>query len=198
MASPPSRTTSGARRNRRGTYTQDFVLLGEDAAAAVKAARRSCFKCFSRVGLFGRSQGGWVAPLAATRTAVDFLGVGFGVVGTPVEQRIYGRDGLPLSRSTVCEWHLQLADLVQPLINALREDALTAPYLCTDATGVLVQADKKYRTVHFFVVAVPDRHVLFGYSPKHDSAAVDELLKEAIKARWSRMRTPSTTTLRGR
>jgi len=92
-------------------------------------------------------------------------------------ERIYGRDGLMLSRSTVCEWHLQLADLVQPLINVLWKDALTAPYLCTDATGVLVQADKKCRTGHFFVVAVPERHVLFGYSPKHNSAAVDELLK---------------------
>lgn len=92
-------------------------------------------------------------------------------------ERIYGRDGLPLSRSTVCEWHLQLADLVQPLIKALWKDALTAPYLCTDATGVLVQAEQKCRTGHFFVVAVPERHVLFGYSPKHNAAAVDELLE---------------------
>ena len=28
----------------------------------------------------------------------------------------------------------------------------------------------------FFVVASPERHVLFGYSPKHDAAAVDKLL----------------------
>jgi transposase len=92
-------------------------------------------------------------------------------------ERVYGRDGLPLSRSTMCDWHLQLKDLVNPLIEAMWEDALTAPYLCIDATGVLVQADKKCRTGHFFVVAVPERHVLFGYSPKHNSAAVDELLK---------------------
>ena len=92
-------------------------------------------------------------------------------------ERIYGRDGLPLSRSTVCDWHLQLTDLVQPLLNAMWKDALTAPYLCTDATGVLVQAEEKCRTGHFFVVAVPERHVLFGYSPKHNSAAVDELLE---------------------
>ena len=91
-------------------------------------------------------------------------------------ERIYGRDGLPLSRSTVCDWHLQLKKLVAPLIDAMWKDALTSPYLCTDATGVLVQADKKCKTGHFFVVAVPERAVLFGYSPKHNGAAVDALL----------------------
>jgi transposase len=91
-------------------------------------------------------------------------------------ERIYGRDGLALSRSTVCDWHLQLADLVKPLIEAMWKDAFSAPYLCVDATGVLVQAEQKCRTAHFFVVASPERHVLFGYSPKHNSAAVDALL----------------------
>jgi hypothetical protein len=56
------------------------------------------------------------------------------------------------------------------------QDALTAPYLCTDATGVLVQAKERCRRGHFWVVAAPERHVLFAYSPKHDGAAVDELL----------------------
>ena len=55
-------------------------------------------------------------------------------------------------------------------------DALGAPYLCTDATGVLVQALEKCRTAHFWVVIAPERHVLFAYSAKHDSAAVDGLL----------------------
>jgi transposase len=57
------------------------------------------------------------------------------------------------------------------------KDAFKAPYLCTDATGVLVQAKEKCKTAHFFVVASPERHVLFGYSPKHNAAAVDALLK---------------------
>jgi hypothetical protein len=55
-------------------------------------------------------------------------------------------------------------------------DAMTAPYLCVDATGVLVQNKDKCRVGHFFVVAAPERHVLFGYSPKHNKAAVDALL----------------------
>lgn len=91
-------------------------------------------------------------------------------------ERIYGREGWELARSTVCGWHGELAALAKPLIDAMWADALTAPYLCTDATGVLVQAPEKCRYGHFWVVIAPERHVLFGYTPKHDSAAVDELL----------------------
>ena len=91
-------------------------------------------------------------------------------------ERVYGREGLELSRSTICDWHLQLADLAQPLLEAMWQDAFAAPFLCVDATGVLVQQKEKCRNAHFFVVASPERHVLFGYSPKHNAAAVDALL----------------------
>ncbi len=41
---------------------------------------------------------------------------------------------------------------------------------------MLVQALDKCRTAHFFVVVAPERHVLFGYSKKHDSDAVKKLI----------------------
>jgi transposase len=91
-------------------------------------------------------------------------------------ERIYGREGIELARSTVCGWHTELSKLVAPLIEEMWADAFTAPYLCTDATGVLVQAKEKCKNAHFFVVAAPEKHVLFGYTPKHNSAAVDALL----------------------
>jgi transposase len=89
---------------------------------------------------------------------------------------IYEREGLPLARSTICGWHQEVAQLLVPLIIAMWQDAMDAAYLCTDATGVLVQASKKCRRAHFFVVVAPGKHVLFGYSPKHDAKAVDKLL----------------------
>jgi len=91
-------------------------------------------------------------------------------------ERIYGREGLNLSRSTVCGWHMELAKLCEPLLAAMWSDAMLSPYLCMDATGVLVQDLEKCRKAHFFVVAAPERHVLFGYAPKHNNAAVDQLL----------------------
>ena len=62
-----------------GRYTQDFHILAADAAAAVVEARRLAGARAGRVGLHGASQGGWVAPLAASETPVDFVVVGFGL-----------------------------------------------------------------------------------------------------------------------
>ena len=89
---------------------------------------------------------------------------------------IYARDGLELARSTMCGWHGTLAELAKPLVGAMRADALTLPYLCIDATGVLVQHKERCRTGHFWVLVAPGRHVLFEYTPQHSSAAVDEVL----------------------
>ena len=69
-----------------GEYTQNFELLADDAAAAIKEARRIAAGRFRRIGYFGGSQGGWIAPLAATRSNPDFIAVGFGLIGSPIEE----------------------------------------------------------------------------------------------------------------
>jgi hypothetical protein len=69
-----------------GEYTQNFELLADDAAAAMGEARRVATGRFGRIGYFGGSQGGWVAPLAATRSKPDFVAVGFGLIGSPIEE----------------------------------------------------------------------------------------------------------------
>jgi hypothetical protein len=89
---------------------------------------------------------------------------------------IYARDGIELARSTVCGWHAELAALVKPLVAAMRADAFEQPYLCVDATGVLVQHAERCRTGHFWVVVAPERHVLFEYTPEHTGDAVDDVL----------------------
>lgn len=89
---------------------------------------------------------------------------------------VYARDGIELARSTMCGWHGTLAELAKPLVGAMRADALTLPYLCIDATGVLVQQKERCRTGHFWVLVAPKRHVLFEYTAQHSGAAVDEVL----------------------
>lgn len=70
----------------QGDYTQNFELLADDAAAALAQARSMAQGRFGRAGYFGGSQGGWVAPLAATRSRADFVAVGFGLVASPIEE----------------------------------------------------------------------------------------------------------------
>ena len=94
-------------------------------------------------------------------------------------QKIYAREGIELSKSTMCGWHDALDALCRPLVDAMRSDALAmAPYLCIDATGVLVRDQDKCRRGYFWVIVAPGRHVLFQYTPKHNGAAVDLMLKE--------------------
>jgi transposase len=91
-------------------------------------------------------------------------------------EQVYAREGLELARSTMCGWHADAAALARPVVQAMWLDAWRSPYLCTDATGVLVQDKEKCRHGHFWVVVAPEQHVLYAYSPKHDSAAVDKIL----------------------
>ena len=69
-----------------GEYTQNFELLADDATAALAQARKLAAGRFGRAGYFGGSQGGWVAPLAATLPPADFVAVGFGLVVSPIEE----------------------------------------------------------------------------------------------------------------
>lgn len=69
-----------------GLYTQNFELLAEDAAAAMAHVRTLAAGRFGRAGYWGASQGGWVAPLAATRSQADFVVVGYGLVASPIEE----------------------------------------------------------------------------------------------------------------
>ncbi|HEV2112373.1 MAG TPA: alpha/beta fold hydrolase [Gammaproteobacteria bacterium] len=62
-----------------GKYTQDYDLLAADADAAVDQARRLAGARLGRIGFWGGSQGGWVAPLAANHRQVDFVIVCYGL-----------------------------------------------------------------------------------------------------------------------
>jgi len=62
-----------------GKYTQDFYLLSDDAKAALLEASRLAGERAGRIGFHGGSQAGWIEPLAASKTDVDFLVVGYGM-----------------------------------------------------------------------------------------------------------------------
>lgn len=69
-----------------GDYTQDFLLLADDAIAAVQEAKRLAGPRAGRIGYQAGSEGGWVAPLAAKISPVDFVIVGFGLAVSPLDE----------------------------------------------------------------------------------------------------------------
>jgi len=69
-----------------GFYTQNYLLLANDAISAVHEAKRLAGDRAGRIGYQAGSQGGWVAPLAAKIESVDFVIVSFGLAVSPLEE----------------------------------------------------------------------------------------------------------------
>jgi hypothetical protein len=69
-----------------GRYSQDFHLLSDDAAAALKHARKLAGARASEVGFEGGSQAGWIEPLAAGKAGADFVAVGYGLAESPLAE----------------------------------------------------------------------------------------------------------------
>jgi dienelactone hydrolase len=69
-----------------GEFTFDFHELARDAAAAVAFLRGMPGIRGDAVGLAGYSQGGWVAPLAASMTPVRFVLVSCGMLDSPAQE----------------------------------------------------------------------------------------------------------------
>ena len=79
----------GVGRSTGNTEAATFDDLAGDAAAAVEALSRRADVDRGRIGLFGSSQGGWLAPLAASRRAgVAFLILDKGTAVTVEEQEL--------------------------------------------------------------------------------------------------------------
>lgn len=69
-----------------GSYSQNFPQLADDLVAASVEAKRLAGDRFGSFGLFGFSQGGWIAPLAAERAGADYIGIGYGLVVDILEE----------------------------------------------------------------------------------------------------------------
>ena len=70
-----------------GVYGYDFDVLANDVSAVVDWVARQPGVDATHVGLSGYSQGGWIAPLAASRSdKVAFVLVSYGMIDSPAEQ----------------------------------------------------------------------------------------------------------------
>jgi uncharacterized protein len=138
-----------------GTYTQDFEQLAGDAVAALAEARRLGGPRISRAGYFGMSQGGWVAPLAATRAPVDFVMVGYGLAVTVIdedfeamelEMRLKGHDMTTIAK----------AFEIARAMHAVLESGFTQGFAQLDAVRARYREEPWYADVrgnftHFFL-----------------------------------------------
>jgi len=159
-----------------------FRAKTDEAVEAVKQARAE------RGTLPAEPPQSWITVAAPVEPPVPGAMTGPGLLSNLAVRRfddhtpynrlesVYEREGMRLGRSTLYGWLDALRELFAVLVEAMLRDARAAPYLCTDATGVLVQAPDKCSRGHFWVMVAPGRHVIFAFSRSHDSNAVDKLL----------------------
>lgn len=130
-----------------GKYTQDFDTLADDAVAAVREAKRIAGRRCARIGYQGGSQGGWVAPIAATRAPVDFVIVSFGLAVSVIdedqeevalEMRLKGHSQEEISKA------LEVASAAE----AVFESGFTKGFERLDAVRDKYRNEPWYRDVH--------------------------------------------------
>jgi pimeloyl-ACP methyl ester carboxylesterase len=120
-----------------GRYTQNYLLLANDAIAALHEARRLAGARAGRIGYQAGSQGGWVAPLAAKIEPVDFVIVGFGLAVSPIEE---DREAIALDMQR----------------HGYGEDVMTKAMQVADATAALIRSD--FREGYAELAALRERY----------------------------------------
>ncbi len=100
------------------------------------------------------------------------------------EKNIFSRLGLDLPRSTTAHWMVRCGELIQPLINLLRDKLLESPVVHCDETVVKVlnEPDKTPQSQSYMWVQVseplPGEHVvLFDYAPTRSGSVPVKLLE---------------------
>src|SRR5947207_12635081 len=130
-----------------GKYTQDFATLADDAIAAMQEAKRIAGTRCARIGYQGGSQGGWVAPLAATHAPVDFVIVSFGLAVSVIdedqeevalEMRLKGHSQREISKA------LEVASAAE----ALFESGFTRGFERFDALRANYRNEPWYKDIH--------------------------------------------------
>jgi len=84
------------------------------------------------------------------------------------QESILARQGVELSRQTLCGWVMAAADKVQPLVDLMKQEVLASKVIHTDDTPVRVQGDKDGAfTGRFWVYIGDDAHpyMVYDYTP---------------------------------
>ncbi len=93
-----------------------------------------------------------------------------------IEER-FGREGVHLPRSTLCDWVAQVADLLRPIADAMSRAMLSAHRIHTDDTGIPILAQGRTQKGHVWTYVADDDHVVFRYTPRRKSDGPREFLR---------------------
>ena len=96
------------------------------------------------------------------------------------QSEILARHGIDISRQTLCGWVMQCADILEPLVEAMKPDLLSSPKIHTDDTVIPVleegrDSTKEGRLWGYLSLGPPI--VVYDYSPNRQQKWAEEFLK---------------------
>jgi len=98
------------------------------------------------------------------------------------QESIFARQGVELSRKTMCDWMRQCAELVSPLFDLMKDRALSSKVVQTDDTPVPVLDPELPHTrtgrIWTYVGDSAHPYTVYDYTPNRSRAGPDEFLKE--------------------
>jgi len=90
------------------------------------------------------------------------------------------RHGIDIARQTLCDWVMQCADLLQPIVEGMKPDLLASPKLHTDDTVIPVQVEGRNKTKEgrlWVYLGCKKPCVIFDYSPDRQHKWAEGFLK---------------------
>ena len=98
------------------------------------------------------------------------------------QESIFARQGVELSRQTMCDWMRQCAELVSPLVGLMKERVLSSKVVQTDDTPVPVLDPELPRTrtgrIWTYVGDAFHPYTVYDYTPDRCRDGPDEFLKD--------------------
>jgi transposase len=98
------------------------------------------------------------------------------------QERIFRRQGVELSRSTMCDWMADIAGLLQPIVMEMKRRVLHSRVIQTDDTPVTVQLHPgpgtKTGRLWVYLGDRDHRFVVYDYTPDRTANGPERFLKE--------------------
>ena len=96
------------------------------------------------------------------------------------QSEILARHGINIAKQTLCEWVMQCADILKPLIEEMKQDLFASPKIHTDDTVIPVLTDGEAKTKKgrlWCYVGCDPPLAIYDYSPDHKQKWAGEFLK---------------------
>lgn len=101
------------------------------------------------------------------------------------QSEILARHGIEISKQTLCDWVMQCADILNPIVEEMKPDLLSSPKIHTDDTVIPVLEEgrgkaKEGRLWGYLSCGPPSKNfscVVYDYSPNRQQKWAEEFLK---------------------